>query len=240
MSQSKPELSVHPDYESLSRAAAQRVQSTVEDVASEQDDVALALAGGSTPRRLYELLADVDLPWGKLHLFWGDERFVPHDHPKSNVYLVRDALLTGLDVPARHVHPMPIGDSADTSAAQYEQTLRSHFDDRPHTFDLVLLGMGGDGHIASLFPEHDPPPDDPAWVRAVSAPPRHDIQQRLTCTLSVLNKARQAYFLVSGSEKRNAVRGVLDDADPSLPATRIQPRDELVWFLDTDARPEAG
>lgn len=235
MPTSSPKVTVHPDHEALSQAAAQRLMADVSDVLEDQDECALALAGGGTPRPLYTLLADADVPWNRMRLFWGDERMVPHDHPKSNVRMARETLLSNTAVPADHVHPMPVEDAPEQAANRYERRLRRYFDDYPPSFDLVLLGLGADGHTASLFPEDPPSLDDSAWVRAVTAPDRHDIRQRLTCTLSVLNDARRAYFLVSGERKRDAVRKVLVARDEALPATHVSPREQLVWFLDRDA-----
>jgi 6-phosphogluconolactonase len=234
------DVNVSADHVTLSKTVARRLQTVVTETLAEQETFALALAGGSTPRRLYELLADTDLPWPRIHLFWGDERVVPHDHPKSNVQLVRDTLLDGISIPDENVHPIPTEDPPDVNAASYADVLQHAFADRPHTFDLALLGMGADGHTASLFPEHDPQPNDPKWVRAVSAPPRHDIAQRITCTLPVLNAARRAYVLVSGASKRETVDAALNERDHTLPITRVQPREPLVWFLDEAATPPSS
>jgi len=234
------DVDVSADYEALSDAAAEWVTAVVRSTLSEQETAALALAGGSTPRGLYERLADADLPWDRVHLYWGDERFVPHDHPKSNVPLVRQTLLGGRASPDAPLHPMPTTDTPDAAAAAYADTLQRAFADRPHTFDLALLGMGEDGHTASLFPEHDPSPTDPTWVRAVSAPPRHDVRQRLTCTLPVFNAARRALVLVSGTAKRDTVQSALHDRNSSLPITRVRPREQLVWMLDRAAAPSAS
>lgn len=228
---------VSPDYDTLSRTAANRVAACVRSTLATQDTFALALAGGSTPRGLYERLAEAPLPWDRVHLYWGDERFVPHDHPKSNVRLARTTLLDGLDVPAPNVHPMPTSGPPDDAAGVYADMLQRAFADRLHTFDLALLGIGEDGHTASLFPEHDPSPTDAAWVRAVSAPPRHDIAQRLTCTLPVLNEARQAFVLASGTSKQAPVQAALHDRDTALPIARVHPRDRLLWLLDAAAAP---
>ena len=232
------DVTVSPDYDALSRAATERVATCIRSTLATQDTFALALAGGSTPRGLYERLAEADLPWDRIHLYWGDERVVPHDHPKSNVRLVRETLLDDVDIPAANVHPMPTDGAPDDDAAAYADTLQRAFADRPHTFDLALLGMGEDGHTASLFPEHDPSPTDAAWVRAVSAPPRHDIARRLTCTLPVLNEARQAFVLVAGASKRATVQAALYARDASLPITRVRPRDRMVWLLDAAAAPD--
>lgn len=231
------EIDVSPNYESLSRTAAERIHALVTRTLAQQDQFALALAGGGTPRRLYELLGELDLPWSHVHLYWGDERVVPHDHPKSNVKMVRETLLDRASVPDENVHPIPTEDAPETAASSYADILQRAFAGRSHTFDLVLLGMGTDGHTASLFPEHDPSPNDPKWVRSVSAPPRHDVSQRITCTLPVLNEARRAYVLVSGASKRETVEAALENDSTSLPVRRVRPQERTVWFLDEDARP---
>ena len=234
------------DLEALSRAAAQDLAADIRETLRTQDRYTLALAGGSTPRPLYELLATdggEHLPWSQIHLFWGDERFVPPDHPKSNARMATEALLDSVPVPAEQVHPMPTQiETPEAAANAYADTLRAHFPDRSATFDTVLLGLGADGHTASLFPETGTPEQrrtDAAWVRSVTAPPRHDVSARLTCTIPVLNGARRAVFLVAGERKRDALRRVLDD-DVSLPAAQIRPRDALLWYVDTAARPPAS
>lgn len=234
------ETEVYPTHDALSRAAAERIEAAVTDTLASQDLCAVALAGGSTPRQTYELLSSADWAWDRIHWFWGDERMVPHGHPESNVHLARTTLFDGVAVPDDHVHPMPTAGPPDQAAARYEGTLRRHLGDRDYTFDLVLLGLGADGHTASLFPDTDLHPDDSAWVRPTTAPTDHAIRQRLTCTLAALNQARAGYFLVSGESKRNAVRAVLDDQDPSLPATHVRPTRQLRWFLDEAARPHAA
>lgn len=229
-------VEISSDLDAASRAAAQRTQSFIRTSLKEQDEFALALAGGSTPRRLYELLSEASLQWDRVHLYWGDERFVPHDHPKSNVLLVRKTLLDVIDIPETNVHPIPTSGTPRNAADTYADTLHRAFSNRRHTFDLVLLGMGEDGHTASLFPEHDPSPTDPKWVRAVSAPPRHDVTQRITCTLPVINRSHRAFILVAGSSKRETVRDALD-GDSSLPISRVRPRKQGTWFLDAAATP---
>ena len=232
-----PELHVAPTHDAMSAAAADALTDLLAAVLDAQATAAVALAGGSTPRQLYERLGDKALPWDRIHLFWDDERWVPHDHPKSNVRLVRETLLSRANVPSSNVHPMPTDGAPEDAARRYAETLHTQFADQDHTFDLALLGLGADGHTASLFPENAPAPDDPDWVRAVTAPARHDISQRLTCTLPVLNQARHACFLVSGARKTSAVQRVLQRNDEGLPATHIQPQERLLWFLDADAQP---
>lgn len=237
----RPTVHRTDDREALSRTAAQALVGDIQATLKTQDTYALALAGGSTPRRLYELLGTGDagaVPWDRVHLFWGDERHVPHDHPESNVRLVRGTLLASAAVPEANVHPIPTHhDTAEAAAAAYTDTLREHFGDRSATFDTVLLGLGSDGHTASLFPETPDLTDDSRWVRPVTAPPRHDIPTRISCTLPVLNGARQAVFLVAGVRKAAALSGVLDNRDPSLPATHVRPRGACHWYVDRAARP---
>jgi len=233
-----------PDLETLSQAAARDLTADIEAVLRTQDRYALALAGGSTPRRLYELLAaeaDEALPWSRIHLFWGDERFVPYAHSDSNAGMASDALIQPAPIPDGNVHPIPTQTSQpEDAAAAYADTLHQYFPDRSTTFDTVLLGLGADGHTASLFPETGPPEQlhaDDAWVRVVTAPSRHDVPTRLSCTLPVLNGARRAVFLVAGERKQNALRRVLEKADSPLPAAQVRPREDVFWYVDTAAHP---
>lgn len=243
----KSDFTVHrfPDLEALSRAAAQDLRADIETALRSRERYALGLAGGSTPERLYQILGtEKPLPWEQIHLFWGDERYVSPDHPKSNARLVRRTLVDEVPIPESNVHSIPTqGKSPKTDAAAYEDTLRRHFDSRTATFDTVLLGLGSDGHTASIFPETlaEDAEDEGRWVRVVTAPPRHDVATRLTCTLPVLKGARRALFLVSGERKRDALHRVLDCNDPALPATHVQPEGECLWYVDPAARPaEAG
>ena len=239
--ESSPTVHRHPDLEALSRAAAADLRADIESALRTQETYALALAGGSTPERLYELLGEErSLPWAKVHLFWGDERYVPHDHPRSNVRLVRRSLLGEAPIPSNNVHPVPTqGATPEADADAYTATLRDHFDDRTDTFDTVLLGLGSDGHTASIFSETLNQHQEDRWVRAVTAPDRHDVSTRLTCTLPVLNGARRALFLVAGERKQDALRGVLNQKDLTLPATHVRPRAQCLWYVDRAARPGA-
>lgn len=191
----------------------------------------IALAGGGTPRRLYELLASAEwkdvIAWESWEVFWGDERAVPPAHAESNFRAANDALLTR--VPVGEIWRMP-ADAQDlnAAAADYARTLRSRFEPGSLAFDVVLLGMGADGHTASLFPD-SPALESGALVEAVTAP--HVIAQRLTLTLGVLNSARFILFLVAGAEKARAVERVLREEDFRLPATRVIPRDGECWWL---------
>lgn len=168
-----------------------------------------------------------------MDVFFSDERHVPHDHEDSNVWMARESLLDGLLTPER-VHPFPTGSTPDADARTYERTLREHFGDEP-SFDLVLLGMGEDGHVASLFPGIPALDETERWAVATEAPPSSPVRDRLSLTLPVLNAGRVTLFLVSGEAKRDALAAVLRDPDRSPPAERVTARERLLWYVDEAA-----
>ena len=201
---------------------------------------ALALSGGTTPRRLYARWASVfadRIPWADVHVFWGDERFVPFDDQRSNYRMAKETLLDFVPCPAGNVHAMPTSPGTpESAAAAYEATLRRYFnDDRPR-FDLLLLGLGPEGHTASLFPGSAALDETARWVLPVTVPA--DPPSRLTLTLPALNAAAHIYVLVAGPDKATAVADVLSgSADVHLcpAAGLVPPHDGLVWWLDRDA-----
>lgn len=232
-------LVICTDLDSLSREAARRFANTVEARARDQSEVRVALAGGSTPRRLYELLAAPEfsarLPWAKLHFFWGDERLVPRDHPESNYRMVREALLKHVPVPRENIHPVPGQSSAEAAALAYEQELRERFRQSRGfpAFDLILLGLGADGHTASLFPRAPALAEKERLV--MPHIPAAGGLVRVTLTLPVLNQAREIFFLVSGGNKAAALRLAVE-APGTLPAQQVSPRGGgLLWLVDTAA-----
>ena len=184
----------------------------------------VALAGGSTPRRLYERLATCDFPWPETEIFFGDERCVPPDHPDSNYRMASEALLS--KVPA-NVHRMP-GETCDAEA--YEEELRQVFGAGLPKFDLVLLGLGEDGHTASLFPGDPALEEKQRWVVRVERPDH----SRLTLTPPVLSAAQVALFLVSGAAKREALQRLRDGDD--IPAALVQAK-RVVILADEAAAP---
>jgi len=226
------------DLESLSRQAAERLAAAVAAEAPRRRPFALALAGGATPRRLYELLAAEPyrstLPWKQLHFFWGDERLVPHDHKDSNYRVAHDALLSKVPVPSENLHTFPMHFSPDEAARAYEARLRAHFGERRGVpvFDLVLLGLGADGHTASLFPGASALDETKRLVvthRAAGGP------ARVTLTLPVINRARRVLFLVAGADKAAALRMAIEGKG-KLPAQRVAPaKGDLLWFVDAAA-----
>jgi 6-phosphogluconolactonase len=237
----EPEVSVHPSLEALSREAASRFQRLAAESIAGAGRFSVALSGGSTPRGLYRLLGEPPLreaiDWPRVHLFWGDERFVPLDHPDSNYRLAREEFIGRVPIPSANVYPVPT-ESGDpqTAATRYEETLRRFFVAQRPRFDLVLLGLGVDGHTASLFPG-SPALDERERLVAATQVPKLDAW-RITLTPAALSSARCAAFLVSGSDKASAVRETLEGPyDPHrLPAQLVRPEEgELVWLLDEAA-----
>ncbi|MDT7952473.1 MAG: 6-phosphogluconolactonase, partial [Acetobacteraceae bacterium] len=218
----------------------------VERLTATQGEVAVALSGGSTPKLLYRVLATDEfarrMPWDRVHWCWGDERFVAPDDPASNYRMAREAMLDHVPVPASHVHPIPTtGMSAAAAAETYGRTLLALHGGgnlaRP-VFEIVLLGLGTNGHLASLFPGTDSLTEREVWATAVT--PAGE-KTRITLTYPVLESCRHAAFLVAGADKREVLARVrAGEAD--LPASHYRPRGQLHWFVDAaaEAGPEAS
>lgn len=232
---------VFADTDALSRAALEELLRVRDEAVDERDRFALALSGGHTPERLYRLWADSEgkharTAWEKVHLFWGDERYVPKDDPLSNYRMTREALIEHVPIPPGNVHRVPGPEdfaTAEAAAEAYESELRKFFRSASPAFDLQLLGLGVEGHTASLFPGSPALEEEKRWVRAIRAPARPP--ERLTLTPVVLNQGRNTFFLVSGSEKRDILRALRREPEsrPSpYPAARIRPASGVVWFLD--------
>jgi 6-phosphogluconolactonase len=203
----------------------------------------VCLSGGSTPRRLYEYLADpafaLRFPWGRAHWFWGDERFVPHDAQDSNYGMARDAFLSRVPAPAANVHAVPTeGLSPGQAAAAYEATLKRFYGgetlapERP-LFDATLLGIGEDGHTASLFPGNAALQETSKWAVAVIGAKS---EARITLTRPTLDSSRHVAFLVTGKEKQKVIERI-QAGDRAMPAAMIRPVGRLHWFLDRAADP---
>jgi 6-phosphogluconolactonase len=236
----KPDLRVFPDVNELSLRAAEAVARTINDAVRSTGRCSLVLSGGSTPRTLYGLLASrfrEQVPWAHVHVFWGDERYVPPSDTQSNYRMAKDTLLDHVPCPAAHVHPMPTHfPDPDAAAREYEATLRSYFSGKRSAFDLVLLGLGPEGHTASLFPGSPALAEATRWVRTVTVPA--DSPVRVTLTLPALNGTANAYFLVTGSNKARALHHILSGtADPNtFPAAGVRlASGTLVWWVDRDA-----
>ncbi len=228
---------VYPSLETLLDRALALVLENLNAAIATRDRFTLALAGGNTPKPLYEKLAQQDLPWEKCHIFWGDERFVPADHPDSNERMARQAWLDHVDIPAANIHPFQTHFDTPAAAAAAHETMLNQFwqtkaPDWP-VFDLVLLGMGDDGHTASLFPGTDAVQVCDRWVTVGNK----DGNPRLTLTVPVLNSARSVLFLVAGENKKTVLQKIFgpQSASASYPVQLIQPIGSLIWLLDAKA-----
>lgn len=230
-----PRVEIAPDAEALARRAAAHLAARA--AASAGGRFSLALAGGSTPRRTYQLLAEPPhrqaVPWDRVEVFFGDERCVPPDDPGSNHRMAREALLGRVPIPASRIHRIRGEDpDPEAEAARYQEELRAVLGPAAR-LDLVLLGMGSDGHVASLFPGDQALEERSRLVRAVVAPappPR-----RITLTLPALEAAAEVAFLVAGADKAERVADVLLGRDPALPAARVRPAGGALWLLDAAA-----
>ena len=247
---SRSDVRVYPDLLALSRAAAQEFVARAREAVQARGLFTVVLSGGSTPRTLYSLLADDpqlrgEVAWDKVHFFFSDERHVPSDHPDNNYRMVYRALLSKIPAPPSNAHRMATELVDAAAVADYcEQRLLEFFPLGPQAFprfDLVLLGLGSDGHTASLFPGSAALKETKrlvvaAWVEALQA-------WRITLTLPVLNNASEVAFLVSGEEKTEALRNVLEGpADPGRwPAQAIQPvGGSRLFFVDQAAAKGLG
>jgi 6-phosphogluconolactonase len=241
------------DHVSVGAASQTRIFDTPEQLAQQAADwiveqasksatrFNLCLSGGETPQRLYELLASpayrTRMPWDRTHCFWGDERMVPHDDPRSNFHMAWEALLRHVPIPAENVHAIPTEQmSPAAGAAAYAATLKRCYgadtlDSSRPLFDLTLLGLGEDGHIASLFPGSPALAETERWaVPVVGASP----PDRITLTYPPLASSKVTAFLVAGERKRAALARVRG-GDTALPASRLQPAGAIHWFIDRAA-----
>ena len=243
MTTNKPaaEVKILADAKEVSRIAAEHFVQLARAAIETKGEFDVALAGGSTPRASYEILAKSasKLPWEKVHVFFGDERCVPPDHPDSNYGMARDALLSKVPIPANNVHRMKGEVDAPAAAEQYEGEMRRHFrlgNGELPRFDLVMLGMGDDGHTLSLFPGSEALNET---SRLVAANWVEKFQQpRLTLTYPVVNNAAEIMFLVAGAGKARVVAEVLGKNPPAdrYPVQKIKPADgRTLWLLDRTA-----
>ncbi|EKQ69469.1 6-phosphogluconolactonase [Leptolyngbyaceae cyanobacterium JSC-12] len=230
-------VEVLPDKSTLVLRSLELILSMAQTAIADRGRFTIALSGGSTPKPLYEKLAQQDLPWDKIHVFWGDERYVPVEHPDSNEGMTRQAWLNHIAIPAENIHPIPTG-AGDPAidAAKYDAELQAFFQTAPGefpVFDLMLQGMGDDGHTASLFPHTEALNVRDRLVTVGSK----DGQPRITITVPLINHARTVLFLVAGANKQTALRHVFapEGDDAQYPSRLIRPQGTLLWLLDQAA-----
>jgi 6-phosphogluconolactonase len=238
----KNQLLVVPDPDALAAAAADRFVRLARQAVAAHGRFSVALAGGSTPQKMYRLLAQSprreQVEWPNVHIFWGDERFVAPNDPDSLWRMARETFLDEVPLPAANIHPMPtVGLTAAAAAAQYANTLARLFAPGPIRFDLLLLGMGDDGHTASIFPGQTAVIASPEPVVPVTGAPKPP-PTRLTLTFSVINQAANVILLVTGEAKAAAVAQVLSGERDrhQWPVQAVQPANgRLLWLLDQAA-----
>lgn len=237
----KKEIITFPEREALSRKAADILLAEAKKSVENSGKFTLALSGGSTPKRLYEILGSSPyrkaIPWGSVHFFWGDERCVPPDHPESNYRMAWETFLSKIVVPRENIHRMTGEKTPAQAALEYEKELRGFFGNVSFpVFDFMLLGLGSDGHIASLFPGSSLLQETRQWV--ASAQVEKPGISRLTLTLPVFNSAKMLPVLVSGKEKAQIIREIFGGSAEKIafPAQMIHPENgKLLWLLDDPA-----
>ena len=235
-------IAIYPDTETLSQEAAQYIVRVAQESITAHRHFTLALSGGSTPKKLYGLLAEEpyrsQIDWTLVDIFWPDERCVPPDDAESNFLMAQQVLLSKIPIPANQIHRMP-ADQADRDAASYAYTLEMQQtigSEGVPSFDLIQLGMGPEGHTASLFPRQPSLHEQQRLVMPVTVP--KPPPPRLTFTPRLLNAAHHVLFLVTGAEKQDAVKAVLEgEYQPDeYPAQIVQPtKGEVTWMLDAAA-----
>lgn len=236
------EIHIAANIDELSKTAADFIVQKVEEVLSKKDRFTIALSGGSTPEKLHHLLASDGyknkIDWSRMHVFWGDERFVPFSDDRNNAKMAFETLLNFVPIPKEQIHIMQTEDiSPEESAKAYEQILKEYFDNSINTFDLIILGMGDDAHTLSLFPGKT----DVIFEekrQCISLWLELQNMYRITLTHPVANRAANIVFLTGGAKKAEALSNVLEgEYDPSLyPSQIIKPQSgELHWFVDEAA-----
>ncbi|HZX01668.1 6-phosphogluconolactonase [Kribbella sp.] len=230
-----PELVIHPDADDLAFSAASRLITAIVDAQSTGGVAQVVLTGGRVAAKVYQAVAEsparVEVDWRRVEFWWGDERFLPSGDPERNETQARDAFLSALDVDPARVHPMPAdtGQGAEAAASAYAAELETA---GSPTFDVLLLGVGPDGHVASLFPGYPQ-----LGVTDVAAVAVHDSPKpppiRVSLTLPQLNNAREVWFVVSGEDKAEAVAKALAEAD--IPAAQPKGQNRTLWLLDEAA-----
>jgi len=245
------QLHIYKNADEVSHAAAKWVADAITQTLKVQDRFTIALSGGGSPQHLHKILAAPpyrdQIEWSKLHVFWGDERAVPFEDSRNNAKMGYDTLLNMVPVPPSQVHVMRTDIAPVQSAIEYEKILHQYFnavpggssDPLPNSFDLVLLGMGDDGHTLSLFPGTEVVHEEKAWTKAFFLAAQN--MYRITLTLPIVNRASRIAFLTMGSGKAHALKEVLKGKyDPDkYPSQTIQPvNGELHWFVDEAAAAE--
>jgi 6-phosphogluconolactonase len=243
MSENQPQVSVHKSTEDLELSAAEEIAAIIREAIGMRGVAFIALSGGETPRNVYQRLGREPLrsqvDWSRVHLFFSDERAVPPTDPQSNFGMVNRELISHVDLPEQNIHRIAGELAPKRAAEEYERDINQVMAGHDARFDLILLGLGEDGHTASVFPGSAVLNERASLVMPVFIP--YLYSRRVTLTLRCINSAREVMFLVTGSRKSVMVQRVLRSPAPTkeLPATLIRPVDgKLLWMLDADAAAE--
>ena len=231
---------ISPNSDELSKQAAAWITAYASTVLQREKRFTIALSGGSTPKKLFKLLAaepyKSQIDWARVHIFWGDERFVPFNDERNNARMAYEELLNHVPVKKENIHVMRTELEPSAAVADYEKILHQYFDDQPYTFDLVMLGLGDNAHTLSLFPGYEVIHVTSQWVYAFFL--KEQNMYRITLTAPVVNQAAKVIYLVSGADKAPALKEILEGKQnfDLYPAQVIQPiLDEPYWFLDQAA-----
>lgn len=228
----------YPDKAMLSNAVADYITKLASNTIAQKGMFTCAVSGGKTPEMLFGILAERKLQWSKVHIFLVDERYVPQSDPLSNFLLLDRTLLSKISIPEENVHAVNTALTPQTAVEQYETELNIFFKTKEPfpVFDLILLGIGGDGHIASLFPGDKKIGAVNSWVRDIDAPSILPQVRRITLTMNVINNAKNIVFIVNGANKAEILGKILEEEDTSLPAVMVNPnKGNLIFFVDNDA-----
>jgi 6-phosphogluconolactonase len=236
----KREIKISSDKNKLILESAAYIADLIEKSIKEKDRCTFVLSGGSTPKDLYETLASEKyravIDWSKVHVFWGDERCVPPDHPDSNYRMAKEALIDHVDIPQENVYRIPAEKEPVEAAREYEETIKKIVGGSTQfpVFDIILLGIGEDGHTASLFPGTMALEEKKRWVTEVFVP-KFDAY-RISLTLPVINNGKNIIFLVAGEAKSDVVNQVYNRIDTTSPSAQVDPiNGNLVYLLDKSA-----
>lgn len=224
----RPVVNRFKDAEETALGAAEAIVARVSELLAEQDAVNLVVTGGTVGILTLAKLRDLTLDYSRVHIWWGDERFVEKQSADRNELQARNALLNHIEIPASNLHPFPASDegqSLDEAAASFREVVRGV------RFDILLLGIGPDGHVASLFPGHDAAGELVVAEHDSPKPP----PQRLSLSYDAINSAREVWFTVAGADKQNAVSVAFGDQPESLPVGRVRGTEKTVWFVDASA-----
>lgn len=233
-------INVFQNSEGLSRAAAELILDISNKSMEKKDKFSLVLSGGSTPKQTYKFLTQPhyrdNIKWDKTFLFWGDERFVPQDDPLNNYKMAKDIFIKKIPVPGKNVFPIPTKGKPSVCASEYENEIKKYFDSGNTSFDLILLGLGENGHTASLFPNTDILREENKLIKEVYV---NEINMyRISMTAKLINNSKNILFLVFGEEKAEMVSKIIEgNSDPdNLPAQLIKPSGGTIkWYLDKAA-----